>query len=180
MKEIRLHGIGGLGTVKAGELLVHTSVADGKYGNSIPFFGFERQGAPVTSYVRLDEKEIRPKNQVYNPDCVIVLDPTVMNAVNVFEGVKDNSVLVLNTSLEDIGDLDLPDKISKVAFLDASDIALKTLKNQITNTIMLAAFAKATGWVNIKLLEEKVAGMFGEKNREAYKEGLKKVKIIER
>ena len=51
MKEIRLHGIGGLGTVKAGEMLVHAAVASGKYGNSIPFFGFERQGAPVTSYV---------------------------------------------------------------------------------------------------------------------------------
>ena len=48
MKEIRLHGIGGLGTVKAGEMLVHAAVASGKYGNSIPFFGFERQGAPVT------------------------------------------------------------------------------------------------------------------------------------
>ena len=63
MKEIRLHGIGGLGTVKAGEMLVHATVADGKFGNSIPFFGFERQGAPVTSYVRLDDKKIRPKNQ---------------------------------------------------------------------------------------------------------------------
>ena len=53
MKEIRLHGIGGLGTVKAGEMLVHATVASGKYGNSTPMFGFERQGAPVTSFVRL-------------------------------------------------------------------------------------------------------------------------------
>ena len=67
MKEIRLHGIGGLGTVKAGEMLVHAAVASGKYGNSIPFFGFERQGAPVTSYVRLGDEKIRPKNQVYHP-----------------------------------------------------------------------------------------------------------------
>ncbi|MGJ0845648.1 2-oxoacid:acceptor oxidoreductase family protein [Tissierella praeacuta] len=179
MKEIRLHGIGGLGTVKAGELLVHAAVADNKNGNSIPFFGFERQGAPVTSYVRLDNNTIRPKNQVYNPDCIIVLEPTVMNAVDVFEGLKENSVFVLNTALEDILDMNIPSTVKTIAIVDATKIALDVLKRPITNTIMLAAFAKATGWVNEKLLEEKVAEMFGEKNREAFKEGLKQVKIIQ-
>ena len=62
MKEIRLHGSGGLGTVKAGEMLVHAAVASGKYGNSIPFFGFERQGAPVTSYVRLGRSVPRTRS----------------------------------------------------------------------------------------------------------------------
>ena len=83
MKEIRLHGIGGLGTVKAGEMLVHAAVASGKYGNSIPFFGFERQGAPVTSYVRLGDEKIRPKNQVYHPNCTLVLDPSLLIVVGV-------------------------------------------------------------------------------------------------
>lgn len=178
MKEIRLHGIGGLGTVKAGELLVQAAVADDKNGNSIPFFGFERQGAPVTSYVRLDDKLVRPKNQVYNPDCIIVLDPTVMNAVDVFDGLKENSVFVLNTALEDISTLDIPNTVKTVAIVDATKIALEVLKRPITNTIMLAAFAKATEWVNVELLEEKVAGMFGEKNRAAFKEGLKQVKVF--
>lgn len=178
MKEIRLHGIGGLGTVKAGEILVHAAVMDDKNGNSIPFFGFERQGAPVTSYVRLDEKPIRPKNQVYNPDCIIVLDPTVMNAVDVYEGLKEDSVFVLNTALEDISTLNIPSTVKTVAIVDATKIALDVINRPITNTVMLGAFVKATGWVKEEYLGEKVAEMFGEKNREAFKRGLDEVKII--
>ena len=98
MKEIRIHGRGGMGAVKAAEALVYAAVMDGKYGNSIPFFGFERQGAPVTAFVRISEEPIRPKNRVYHPDIIIVLDPTIMNAVNVFEGVKEGGILVLNTT----------------------------------------------------------------------------------
>jgi 2-oxoacid:acceptor oxidoreductase gamma subunit (pyruvate/2-ketoisovalerate family) len=64
MKEIRLHGRGGMGTVKAAEVIVNAKVLSGGYGNSIPFFGFERQGAPVTSFLRLDEKPIRPTNPI--------------------------------------------------------------------------------------------------------------------
>ena len=95
MKEIRLHGIGGLGTVKAGEMLVHAAVASGKYGNSIPFFGFERQGAPVTSYVRLGDEKIRPKNQVYHPNCTLVLDPSLLISAPVFEGLTENSFFMM-------------------------------------------------------------------------------------
>lgn len=112
MKEIRLHGRGGLGTVKAAEALVYAAVIDGKYGNSIPFFGFERQGAPVTSYVRISDEKIRPKNRVYNPDIVIVLDPTIMNAVDVFEGIKENSVFIINT-IQDIDSLNVHKNVKK-------------------------------------------------------------------
>lgn len=179
MKEIRLHGIGGGGTVKAGELIVHAAVMNDKNGNSIPFFGFERQGAPVTSYVRLDEYKIRPKNQVYNPDCVIVMDPTVMNAVDVFEGLKRNSVLVINTELDDITKLDIPYTVKKIAYVNATSIAMEILERPITNTVMLAAFVKATGWVCEDILEEKIVEMFGEKNRLTYRRGLKNVKILD-
>ena len=107
MKEIRIHGRGGMGAVKAAEALVYAAVMDGKYGNSIPFFGFERQGAPVTAFVRISEEPIRPKNRVYHPDIIIVLDPTIMNAVNVFEGVKEGGILVLNTT-HDPKDMEIP------------------------------------------------------------------------
>ena len=105
MKEIRLHGIGGLGTVKAGEMLVHAAVASGKFGNSIPFFGFERQGAPVTSYVRLGDEKIRPKNQVYHPNCTLVLDPSLLISAPVFEGLTENSFFIVNTKVENSADL---------------------------------------------------------------------------
>ena len=136
MKEIRIHGRGGMGAVKAAEALVYAAVMDGKYGNSIPFFGFERQGAPVTAFVRISEEPIRPKNRVYHPDVIIVLDPTIMNAVNVFEGVKEGGILVLNTAHEP-EDLDIPENITSVTVTDATKIAMDMIGRPITNTVML-------------------------------------------
>lgn len=137
MKEIRLHGIGGLGTVKAGEMLVHAAVASGKYGNSIPFFGFERQGAPVTSYVRLGDEKIRPKNQVYHPNCTLVLDPSLLISAPVFDGLTENSYFIVNTKAENGADLVKNPNVKTVAWLDATSIALEMLGRPITNTIML-------------------------------------------
>ena len=171
MKEIRLHGIGGLGTVKAGEMLVHATVASGKYGNSIPFFGFERQGAPVTSYVRLDDKKIRAKNQVYHPDCALILDPSLLVSAPVFEGLKENSIVVLNTKAADARDLVTNPNVKRIAWLDATSIALELLGRPITNTIILGAFAKATGWVDKDELEKVICKFFGEKNVATFRRG---------
>jgi len=179
MKEIRLHGIGGLGTVKAGEMLVHAAVADGKYGNSIPFFGFERQGAPVTSYVRLDDWKIRAKNQVYHPDCTLVLDPSLLVSAPVFEGLAEDSVFVLNTRAEDGAGLMANPNIRRVAWLDATSIALKLLGRPITNTIMLGAFLKATGWVDKEQLEQVIGRFFGEANVTAFRQGYDAAKLYD-
>lgn len=178
MKEIRLHGIGGQGTVKAGELLVHAAVAGGKNGNAIPMFGFERQGAPVTSYVRLDDDIIKPKNQVYYPDALIVIDSTVMNTQDVFEGVKEDAIFVVNTDLTDLSSMNIPANVKTVASVDATKLSKEILNRDIPNTVMLGAFAKATGWVGEKELEDVVAKTFGEKNRDAFKAGFDQVKVV--
>lgn len=178
MKEIRIHGRGGMGAVKAAEALVYAAVMDQKYGNSIPFFGFERQGAPVTAFVRISEEPIRPKNRVYHPDIIIVLDPTIMNAVNVFEGVKENGVLVLNTTHKP-EELNLPKEISKGAVLDATKIALDLIGRPITNTVMLGAFCKATGLVSVDEVAKKVEELWGAKNKEALYQGYESVVVKE-
>lgn len=170
MKEIRIHGRGGMGAVKAAEALVYAAVMDGKYGNSIPFFGFERQGAPVTAFVRISDTPIRPKNRVYQPDILIVLDPTIMNAVDVFDGVKQGGILILNTKHMP-KDLDVPDNITKVAAVDATQIALDLIGRPITNTVMLGAFCKATGVVSVEEVARKVEELWGAKNKEALYEG---------
>ncbi len=171
MKEIRLHGRGGMGTVKASEIIVYAKVAANGYGNSIPFFGFERQGAPVTAFVRLDDKPIRPKTQVYAPDCVIVLDPTIQNAVDVFKGITDGGIFVVNTA-EAASQVAVPPSIGTVAAVDATSLALSRLGKGITNTAMLGAFVKATEWVSLEDIVEKVTEYWGKKNgdlvREAY------------
>lgn len=179
LTEIRLHGRGGLGTVKAAEILVYAAVMSGGYGNSIPFFGFERQGAPVTSFVRISDRPIRPKNQVYNPDCVVVLDPTIMNAVDVFEGIKTGSTLVLNTAQE-LAEISIPEKVKKIGLVDATSIALELLNKPITNTIMLGAFIKTTDLVDLGMVLDRVEQLFGEKNVEAVKKGFESTKIYER
>ena len=178
MKEIRIHGRGGMGSVKAAEALVYAAVMEGKYGNSIPFFGFERQGAPVTAFVRISEEPIRPKNRVYHPDILIVLDSTIMNAVNVFDGVKESSVLVLNSSHPAV-EIEVPAQIKTVAVADATAIAQEVIGKPITNTVMLGAFLKATGLVSLTEVGKKVAELWGEKNREALQRGYDAVEIKE-
>lgn len=176
MKEIRLHGRGGLGSVKAAEVLVYAAVKAGKYGNSIPFFGFERQGAPVTAFLKISDEPIRAKNRVNNPDIVVVLDPTIMNAVNVFEGMRDNGTLILNTK-QNINDIKIPASIKTVALIDATTISLDILGKSITNTTMLGAFCKVTELVDIQLVSLKVEELWGLKNVETLKKGYDTVQI---
>lgn len=170
MKEIRIHGRGGMGAVKAAEALVYAAVMDNKYGNSIPFFGFERQGAPVTAFVRISDEPIRPKNRIYHPDILIVLDPTIMNAVNVFDGVREGGVLVLNTS-HAAKEIEVPDNMRKIAVVNATQIAIDTIGRAITNTVMLGAFCKATNLVSVDEVAKKVEEMWGAKNKEALYKG---------
>lgn len=178
LKEIRLHGRGGLGTVKAAETLVYAAVMDGRYGNSIPFFGFERQGAPVTAFVRISDKPIRPKNRVYNPHAVVVIEPTIMNAVDVFEGIEEGAILVLNTALE-LNKIEIDSKIKTVTTVDANRIAMEVIGRPITNTVMLGAFVKATDWVSLEKVTEKVEELWGEKNKKAVIKGFEEAVITQ-
>lgn len=176
MKEIRLHGRGGQGTVKAGEIIVTAAVDQGLFGNSIPFFGFERRGAPVSAFVRIADQPIRPKTQVYNPDCLVVMDDTIANAVDIYEGVKDGCILILNTK-RPLSAIKVPPQIATVALLDATGISLELLKRNIPNTAMLGAFARATGWVTQDLLAERIAEVFGSQNKETARRGYAEVTI---
>lgn len=179
MKEIRLHGRGGMGTVKASEILVYAKVAQGGYGNSIPFFGFERQGAPVTAFVRLDERPIRPKTQVYAPNCIVVLDPTIQNAVDIFHGVNNGGIMIVNSE-EDPQNIKTPDTITRIASIDATHLAIERLGRAITNTAMLGAFVKATGWVELEPVVEKVNEYWGGKNAEIVREAYSLVRIFDK
>lgn len=176
IKEIRLHGRGGLGTVKAAEAMVYAAVMDGIYANSIPFFGFERQGAPVTAFLRISNKPIRPKNRVYHPHAVVVIDPTLMKAVDVFEGIRESSILVMNTSLNP-DKMDIDSRVSTLVTIDANKIAMEVLNSQITNTVMLGALVKATGWVSLEKVMEKVSELWGDKNRVAVMRGYEEAVI---
>lgn len=151
MHEIRIHGRGGQGAVLAGSILATAFVDEGKHVVAVPSFGFERRGAPVASYVRVDDRPIRQMTNIYRPDCVLCIDPTVARAVNIFDGIAEGTVLV-QTTARPLTELQLPDRVTCAGLCDAVSIALAIFRRPITNTIMLGAFARTTGLVSLASL----------------------------
>ncbi|MCX7177461.1 MAG: 2-oxoacid:acceptor oxidoreductase family protein [Proteobacteria bacterium] len=151
MYEIRIHGRGGQGAVLAGGILATALVQEGKHVIAIPSFGFERRGAPVASYLRFDEREIRQMTNIYHPNCVLCIDPTVGRATNIFDGVRDQAVW-LQTTAKQLAELQFPDEVVTLGLCDAVSIALDIFRRSITNTIMLGAFARTTGLVSLASL----------------------------
>jgi len=169
VKEIRIHGRGGQGSVTAAELLAVAAFEDGKYSQAFPFFGVERRGAPVTAFTRLSDKKIRLRSQIYEPDYVIVQDATLVSAVDVTAGLKPDGMVIVNSekSADDIG----LDAGIDVRTIDATGIALEIIGRPIVNTTLLGAFAGATGEISIESIKESVLARFpgkiGEVNVEA-------------
>ncbi|MDR2239514.1 MAG: 2-oxoacid:acceptor oxidoreductase family protein [Zoogloeaceae bacterium] len=155
MYEIRIHGRGGQGAVLAGSILAAAIVNEGSYVVAIPSFGFERRGAPVTSFLRMDTREIRQMTNIYRPDCVLCIDPTVGRAVNIFDGMVEGGAWI-QTTAKPLGELTVPPQAGTVGLCDAVSIALEIFKRPITNTLMLGAFAKTTGRVSLDSLRAAV------------------------
>lgn len=172
LKEIRIHGRGGQGGVTAAEVLASAAFKEGKWVQAIPFFGAERRGAPVKAFARLSDEPILVRSQVYNPDYVMVLDETLLDIVDVAEGLKKDGIVIVNTTKK-------PEEINikegHVATVDATGIALElqlvVAGLPVLNTTMLGAFAKATDEVKldsvIKAIKEEWSGAAGEKNARA-------------
>ena len=98
VKEIRFHGRGGQGAVTAAKMLASAAAEEGKCVASFPMYGFERRGMPVIAFTRVDDKPIREKTQIYTPDCLMVIDPTLLGLPNLFDGLKPGGVLILNSA----------------------------------------------------------------------------------
>ena len=152
MHEVRLHGRGGQGTVLAATILAAAIVAEEKFAVAIPSFGFERRGAPVAAYLRMDTREIRQMTNIYHPDCIICIDPTVSRSIDIFAGIRPNGTLVQATG-RTMDELRRPQSVVAVGLCDAVSIALALFGRAITNTIMLGAFARTTGLVSLGALE---------------------------
>lgn len=171
MIEVRIHGRGGQGAVTSAELAALSAIAEGKFAQAFPSFGPERRGAPVTAFLRVDEQPIRLREKVYEPDVVVVLDPTVMRITKVDSGLKPGGTLVVNTH-RPVSDLRREFGFTcRIAAVDASRIAQETLGVPITNTVMLGALVKATGLMKPESMNGPIAKRFGAiaaKNQKAY------------
>lgn len=152
MYEVRIHGRGGQGAVTAATLLAAAMLEEGKYAVSIPSFGFERRGAPVVSFLRCSDREIRQMTNIYTPDCLICVDPTLARSVDIFSGLKPGGTLVQATH-ETLENITVADTVGVVGLCNAIKIALEIFRRPITNTLMLGAFARTTGQISLDALK---------------------------
>jgi pyruvate ferredoxin oxidoreductase gamma subunit len=180
MIEIRLHGRGGQGAVTSAELLAQAAIGEGKYAQAFPSFGPERRGAPVVAFCRISDERIRLRTNIYHPDLVLVLDPSILRLVDVSAGLKEDGALVTNTKYS-------CDEIRKelgvkqwLATVDASKIAQEELGVPITNTTMLGALLKIREVVPVDSLIpplEKRFGRIAARNINAFKRAYKETEI---
>jgi pyruvate ferredoxin oxidoreductase gamma subunit len=157
VKELRIHGRGGPGSVTAAELIAVAAFEGGVFSQAFPAFGVERRGAPVQAFVRFDDKKIRLRSQVYEPDYIIVQDSTLIKDVDVFKGVKPGGIVIVNT--EKTPDYKVPEGV-RLIVIDATSIALKAIGLPITNTTLMGAFAAASGEIQFSALENALKHRF--------------------
>jgi pyruvate ferredoxin oxidoreductase gamma subunit len=158
MIEIRIHGRGGQGSVTLAELLAEAGFFGGKEVQAFPNFGVERRGAPVTAYVRLSDKFINLRSQIYQPDYVIIQDASLLGDKKILEGLNRGAVAIINTS-EDLNKFKIPSGI-RVIKINASGLAMEVIGKPIINTIMLGAFAGATGLIKMSAIEKAIKARF--------------------
>jgi pyruvate ferredoxin oxidoreductase gamma subunit len=159
MFQVRIHGRGGQGAVAA--------FLEGKHAQAFPSFGSERMGAPVVSYCRIDDKEIRLREPILDPDALIVQDPTLFKVVDVCQGLKPTGYLLVNSN-RSLADLHLARYAEQlpaghVLTVPASDLAFKHFGRPLPNAVLLGAFAALTGIVHLKSVVAAIRDKFPQK-----------------
>ena len=156
--EVRIHGRGGQGAVLACSILAQALIDDGKHAVAIPSFGFERRGAPVAAFLRFSDAPIRAMTNLYHPDCVVCIDPTVHRTIDIYAGMKPGGTVVLTTKAQ-LDELNLPVSVGRVGLCDAVGIAQLIYRKPVTNAAMLGAFARTTGLLSLTALKEALQQM---------------------
>ena len=187
--EIRWHGRGGQGAKTASLLLADAAFNTGKYIQGFPEYGPERMGAPITAYNRISDTPIRIHSNIYEPDYIVVVDDTLLESVNVTDGLKETGAIVINTTKngEELKSL-LKDYQGEVYTIDARKVSMETLGKYFPNTPMLAAIVKVSKIMTeedfIKDMEGSFKHKFAKKpeviegNMKALKMALQEVKKI--
>jgi pyruvate ferredoxin oxidoreductase gamma subunit len=180
MIEVRWHGRGGQGAVTSVELLAQAAIGAGKYAQGFPSFGPERRGAPVAAFSRINDKKIKVRSGIYQPDVVVVIDSSLIGLVNVTDGLKPDGILIVNTTKT-------PQEVKKelnfggtVGTVDGTAIARKELGVPIANTTMIGALLKMTKALELDSLKEPLDHRFGrlaQNNLSAMKKAYEEIKI---
>ncbi len=165
----------------AARILASAFVVEGKHVATFPMYGFERRGAPVTAFTRMDDKQIREKTQIYTPDCLAVIDPGLMNLPNLYTGLKEDGILILNTGtpLKEQPNAN----VKTGGFVNATRIAVDEIGRDIPNTALLGALAAVTGWLKLESLLESLKDYLSgqellDRNYRSAERGFKEVEVI--
>ncbi len=180
--EFRWHGRGGQGVVTSNQMLGKAALAEGNYIQAFPEFGPERTGAPVRAFLRISKRPIQVYAQVYNPDIVVCIDPTLLEVLDPTEGLKEDGLLVLNTTMSPEEVRDKYDfRGGKVVTVDATTIALEILGRPFYNMPTMAAAVKHSGVVRlesaIQAVLERYPGKIGELNKAAMERAAEEARV---
>jgi len=159
VRELRIHGRGGQGSVTAAELIAVAAFKSGVQTQAFPAFGVERRGAPVQAFVRFSDEKIRLRSQIYHPNYVIVQDSSLIADIDVFAGLQEGGIALINT--EKAIQRAVPEGV-KVVSVDATKIALEELGLPIVNTTLLGAFAAVSGEITLEALSEALSERFAD------------------
>lgn len=175
MFQVRIHGRGGQGVVTAAELLSIAAFLEDKHSQAFPMFGSERTGAPVVAFCRFDEKPIRLREPILEPDALIVQDPTLLHQVDLFGGVGPDAFILINTS-RSTAELGLDEFLrrfrpERVLTVPATDFARKYVGRPLPNAALLGGFCALTDALTIESVTaailDRFAGRLGDANAAA-------------
>ena len=175
MFQIRLHGRGGQGVVTAAEMLSVAAFIEGRHAQAIPSFGSERMGAPVVSYCRIHDQPIRLREPILDPDALIIQDPTLLHSVDVFQGLRADGYILIN-STRSFAELGIAEFVAKfprdhVYSVGATELAVKHVGRPVPNAVLLGGFAAVTGAIRFESVEaairRKFSGRLADGNVEA-------------
>ncbi len=164
MLQIRIHGRGGQGVVTAAEMLSLAAFEQGRHAQAFPSFGSERTGAPVVAFCRIDDQEIRLREPIMAPDVLIVQDPTLLHQVDVFQGLKPDGYVLINTrrSFDELGLGEISQRFrhERLITVPATDIAIKHLGRPLPNAVLLGGFAALSGLITLEAVEHAIRHKF--------------------
>ena len=172
MFETRIHGRGGQGVVTSAELLSISAFREGRHAQAFPSFGSERTGAPVVSFCRIDDRPVRTREPISEPDALIIVDPTLLHHVDVFSGLRRDGYVLINSSREleqlRLTELTAELRTERLCCVPATELAREHLGRPLPNAALLGAFAALTGIVTIEsvaaAIRERFSGDVGEGN----------------
>lgn len=178
MFQVRIHGRGGQGVVTGAEMLSIAAFLGGRHAQAFPSFGSERTGAPVVAFCRMDDKEIRLREPIMEPDALIIQDPTLLLQVDVLSGLKKDGYILINTTRTfaelGLGDFVSNFKLDHLLTVPATELAMKHVRRPVPNVPLLGAFAALSGLITLDAVQaairQKFRGAVAQGNSDAARE----------